>query len=185
MANIALIAGSIRKDSGNRAVIATLEHLAKKKDHQTTVLDPGVLPLFSEDLEVDPIPEAVREFAGAVGRADVFIISSPAYNGYPSGVVKNALDWLSRTNADFPDASPLSRPVTATITASPGKSGGDNALPHLRQMVRNSSGRPVEEAQLCLGNALALKGSDGQYHDAEVLTKLESVLDAAVKDISA
>ena len=54
------------------------------------------LPLFNGDLEKDVRPEIVKTLAAKVKSADGVIIVSPKYNNGPSGVLKNAFDWISR-----------------------------------------------------------------------------------------
>ena len=85
------IVGSLRKDSYNRKLTQVLADLMPA-DWSTDILSVD-LPLFSEDIEIDP-PKSVMESALAIGEADVVVIVSPEYNrGLPGGL-KNLLDWI-------------------------------------------------------------------------------------------
>jgi chromate reductase len=86
------------------------------------------LPLYDGDLEDDPgLPREVQILADQIAQADAVIVVSPEYNKGISGVLKNALDWVSRTKG----APWLDKPV-ASMSAAAGRAGGERA----QNMVR-------------------------------------------------
>jgi chromate reductase, NAD(P)H dehydrogenase (quinone) len=111
-----------------------------------------------------------------VGGADALFISTPAYNGAAPGVLKNALDWLSRPAG----AGVLAGRVVALASASPGKRGAADAQPALRDVLTRCGARVVDHEPVAVGDAERLRGADGEFHDPEVVAALESLVDAVL-----
>lgn len=88
-------------------------------------------PLYDADLEAsDGVPEAVQRAAQQIAAADAVLIVGPEYNKAISGVLKNALDWISRA-----EGSPwLGKPV-AIMSATAGRSGGERAQLSMRECM--------------------------------------------------
>ena len=85
------------------------------------------LPLYSGDLEAKGIPDEVQTLADQIAQAEAVVISTPEYNKAIPGVLKNALDWVSRT-----EGSPwLDKPV-AIMSAAAGRAGGERTQFSLR-----------------------------------------------------
>ena len=110
------ISGSLRKEATNRKLVREAARLFGG-DYTEADL---ALPLYDGDLERDDgIPGKVIDLVDQIAAADAVVIASPEYNGSLSGVLKNALDWVSRT-----DGNPwLNKPV-AVMSAAAGRSGG-------------------------------------------------------------
>lgn len=123
--SLLLICGSLRKASQNRKLLAEAARHFGPADTETSQLG---LPLYDGDIEVNQgIPDMVHDLAGQIARADAVIIASPEYNQSFSGVLKNALDWVSR----LPDNPWQDKPV-AVITAAAGRAGGARSQYALR-----------------------------------------------------
>ena len=89
------IAGSLRRQSYSRIVLRTvLDDLMPGAS--TSELDPAQFPLYSEDIEHEALPGYVSLARAEVTSADVVVIVTPEFNHGIPGVLKNALDWLSR-----------------------------------------------------------------------------------------
>jgi chromate reductase len=81
------------------------------------------LPLYDGDLEIaEGIPEAAQKLANDIQSAEAVVISSPEYNQSLSGVLKNALDWVSRVKS-----SPWHNKPVAIMSAAAGRAGGARA----------------------------------------------------------
>ncbi|MCA3263830.1 MAG: NAD(P)H-dependent oxidoreductase [Telmatospirillum sp.] len=121
------IAGSLRAKSFNRALIA---YAAKTAPASLAIVpyDLADLPMFDEDVEAKGYPEAVAKLQAAVGAADALLISTPEYNYGTSGVLKNALDWMSRP----PGKATCAGKPTALIGAAAGGGGSARAQLTLR-----------------------------------------------------
>lgn len=101
MTKVLFLVGSLREGSFTHQFAKDAEKALEGKA-EVSYLDLGTFPLFSQDLETPVLPEiaAARELVAA---ADAIWIFSPTYNFAMPGVVKNALDWLSRA-LDLSDA---------------------------------------------------------------------------------
>jgi chromate reductase, NAD(P)H dehydrogenase (quinone) len=95
MPNVAVLVGSLRKESHNRKLAFALEKLAAGKLALSQV-DISDLPMFNEDLLSAGVPAPVARFKREVGEADALLFITPEYNRLPSAVLKNAIDWASR-----------------------------------------------------------------------------------------
>lgn len=114
------ICGSLRAASFNRKLLT--EAVAQFGPAQITDADLR-LPLFDGDLQDQHgIPAQVQTLAQQIQEADGIIISSPEYNKGITGVLKNALDWISRV-----EGSVLKDKPVALMSAANGRSGGETA----------------------------------------------------------
>lgn len=92
--NVAVLVGSLRKDSCNLKLAKAIAKLGK--DHlDLHILSIGELPLFNQDLE-SHFPAAATTLKNKVVEADAILFVTPEYNRGVSGVLKNAIDWISR-----------------------------------------------------------------------------------------
>jgi chromate reductase len=120
-------AGSLRKGSYNRALLRAAGELLPEGVTMETFDITGI-PLFNQDLEMDP-PAAVKEFKAKIREADAILIVTPEYNYSIPGVLKNAIDSASRPHGDNAfDGKPV-----AIMSAATGMIGGARAQYHLRQ----------------------------------------------------
>lgn len=119
------ISGSLRADAFNSKL---MREAARLFDPAEFIEGNLRLPLFDEDIEGSTgIPAEVQALADEIAKADAVVISTPEYNKALSGVLKNALDWVSRTKG-----SPwLDKPV-AIMSAAAGRAGGERAQFSLR-----------------------------------------------------
>ena len=121
------VAGSLRKGSLNRALLAAIAETLP--EGVTISRHDGLadLPIFDPDGTA--VPEPVAEFRRAIAEADGLLIVTPEYNYSIPGFLKNAIDWVSKP------PSPLrNKPCGIASTAS-GISGGMRAQYHLRQIL--------------------------------------------------
>ena len=116
--NILILAGSLRRDSYNRALARAAAQLAPM-GVSTDIFDGlGALPVYDGDLEDAGLPASVAALRRAIVEADALLVATPEYNGATSGVLKNALDWASRGPARILAGKPV-----AVMGASTGGSG--------------------------------------------------------------
>ena len=101
MIKIIGISGSLRLHSYNTALLRTAAGLVPP-DVTLTVNAINGIPLFNEDVEAQGYPVAVQELKEHIASADGLLLSTPEYNNSMPGVLKNAIDWLSRPGADIP-----------------------------------------------------------------------------------
>lgn len=157
--NILGLSGSLRKDSVHGAVLRTVaEQLPLSV--ALTLHELHEVPLYNEDLDGDAAPAAVLVLREAVRRADAVLIGSPEYNHGMSGVLKNALDWLSRPHGQ----SSLSGKPVLTFTASPAFTGGVRAHQQLNETLNAIQAIQVVYPQIVIGS-VAGKIKDGRLVD--------------------
>lgn len=119
------ISGSLRKDATNRKLVREAARLFGPEHYVEADLN---LPLYDGDAETaDGVPKSVQALADQIATADAIVMSTPEYNKGPSGVLKNALDWVSRT-----DGNPWSGKAVAVMSAAAGRAGGERAQMVLR-----------------------------------------------------
>ena len=124
---IAVIVGSLRKDSVNRKVAHAMAALAADR-LDCTFVEIGDLPLFNPDHEASPSPATIA-FKAAVAGADGILFVTPEYNRTIPGALKNAIDVGSRPYGQ----SAWEKKPAAIVTASPGGIGGFGCNHALRQ----------------------------------------------------
>ncbi|MEM8854498.1 MAG: NAD(P)H-dependent oxidoreductase [Pseudomonadota bacterium] len=119
------LCGALRAGSYNRRLM----HEAAKRFSPATFAEGDLrLPLYDGDLEeAEGVPGSVKALADSIAAADAVIISSPEYNKSLSGVLKNALDWISRV-----DHKPFLNKPVAIMSATAGRTGGEVAQNALR-----------------------------------------------------
>jgi chromate reductase len=129
--NVITICGSLRKGSYNAALARLAPKLAPPGMSITAGPPIGDIPLYNFDVQSSTgIPEPVNTLAAAIRAADGVLLCTPEYNFSISGVLKNAIDWLSR----FKDQPFFEKPV-AIQSASGGLLGGSRMQYHLRQSL--------------------------------------------------
>jgi chromate reductase len=122
------IPGALRAGSTNRLLLAEARRAFGPADYAEADLR---LPLYDRDLEdAEGIPPEVQRLADGISAADAVVIATPEYNKAPPGVLKNALDWVSRTKG-----RPFRDKPVAIISAADGRGGGDRSQFALRLML--------------------------------------------------
>ena len=126
--NVLGIAGSLRAGSFNRSLLRAAQELAPP-GMEITTFDLAPIPLYNGDVEAKGDPEPVAALKAAIRQADALLIVTPEYNFGVPGVLKNAIDWVSRP----PRGSALNGKPAAIMGATPGMGGTGRAQMQLRQ----------------------------------------------------
>lgn len=146
------LSGSLRKEATNRKLLREAARLFGECDYTEGDLN---LPLYDGDLEAaEGVPESVKVLAAQIAAADAVLISTPEYNKAPSGVLKNALDWVSRVEGRVWSAKPV-----AVMSAAAGRAGGERS-----QQILRSYMVPFR-AMVMPGPEVHLAGSGQQFDD--------------------
>ena len=163
--------GSLRKASFNRmALNAFIERLPAGTSAQVIEID---WPLYNADIQAQGFPDKVQAAQKAMLEADGLVLVTPEYNYGPSGVLKNAIDWLSRMTPQPFAAKPI-----AMFGASGGVLGTARAQYQLRQIMVFLDGRPVNKPEVMIG-AAQTRFADGKLTD-EATGKLLAELGASL-----
>ncbi|GAB4238529.1 MAG: NADPH-dependent FMN reductase [Chlamydiales bacterium] len=138
--------GSSREGSYNQELAEFAAHLAKSQGAIVTVVNLGDfgMPLYHADEEARRgMPESVKSFRQLLLNHDRIIIASPEYNGSITALLKNALDWASRSEDGKPSNAAFKDKKFAIMSASPGKGGGCRGLEHLQQILANLGAKVI------------------------------------------
>jgi NAD(P)H-dependent FMN reductase len=172
---IAAFAGSTRSGSFNKQLLAVAVEAAHAAGAVVNSIDLRdlAMPLFDQDLETaSGLPEGAKRFKALLRESDAFLICSPEYNSSITGVLKNAIDWASRTETDDePDLVAFRGKTAALFSASPGALGGLRGLVHLRAILGNI-GVLVVPGQICIGAAHEAFDEHGKLKDSAKTQKV-------------
>lgn len=153
------IAGSLRRDSYNRAALRAATQLVPE-GATIDVFELDGIPGFNQDEEQNP-PAKVVELKKRVREADAILIVTPEYNYSVPGVLKNAIDWASRPYGD----SAWNGKPAAIMGASIGAIATARAQYHLRQMMVFLNMFPINQPEVMIGNAAARFDEQGNLTD--------------------
>ncbi|MES2016229.1 MAG: NADPH-dependent FMN reductase [Pseudomonadota bacterium] len=178
MTNIIGIAGSLRAGSFNAALLRAAAS-AMPAGATLTIASIRAIPLYDGDLEAnDGIPPAVAQLKDLIANSDGVLIATPEYNNSMPGVLKNAIDWLTRPAADigkvFGD-----RPI-AIIGASPGGFGTILAQDAWLPVLRTLGTRPWFGGRLMVSRAGNVFNENGELIDAKIQAQLQQYLQGFV-----
>jgi len=169
------LCGSLRSGSLNRRLLEA----ARRSLPDHAALEPSdhvaALPLFDEDLEVEPLPDAVQAFHAAIRAADAILVASPEYNGSLTGPLKNALDWASRPGGQ----AVLSGKPLAVVGASPSRFGAAWSQAETRR-IADRIGARVVPLELPVAKAADAFTTAGDLRDPELAERLQRIITALV-----
>lgn len=169
------VAGSLRRHSWNRRLLeaAAAADYAPPGMVVTVYRDLASIPLFSEDLETGGHPEGVGRLRHELAAADGLLIATPEYNHSFPGVLKNAIDWLSRPPGGLLEGKPV-----AVIGATTGAWGTRLAQAALRQVLAATESAVLPGPALYLRSAAAAFDDAGRLAEARTAQALTALLAA-------
>jgi NAD(P)H-dependent FMN reductase len=175
---VLVLLGSLRAASINRQ-LAELAVESAPEGVSLQLFDRlGELPFYNEDLDNDDVAEPVVALRAAAADADAALVVTPEYNGSIPGVLKNAIDWLSRP---FGNSALKGKPL-AVVGAAHGRYGGVWAHDETRKSFAIAGPRVVEELKL----SVPTPAFDGKHprENAEVAENLRNVVGKLVAEVS-
>jgi chromate reductase len=154
--SVAVLVGSLRKDSLNRKMALALAAVSPALQMQ--IVDIGDLPLYNQDLEdASPKPAPWLAFRDRIRPMDAVLFVTPEYNRSVPGVLKNAIDVGSRPYGQ----SVWSGKPAGIVSVSGGAIGAFGANHHLRQSLVFLDMPPLQQPEMYIGGAANLFGPDG------------------------
>jgi len=169
------LSGSLREKSYNTALLHEARRLAPV-GMTVDIASIREIPLYDADLEARGFPRAVTALSARLKSADALLIATPEYNFSIPGVLKNAIDWLSRPPLD---AALVRKPVA--IVGAGGRLGSARAQYHLRQVCGCLSMLPVPRPEIFVLNAWEKFDGEGRLKDDAVAKQVGDLL-AALAD---
>ena len=169
------IAGSLRRDSYNRAALRAATELVPEGASLETFELEGI-PGFNQDEEQNP-PAKVTELKNKIREADAILFVTPEYNYSIPGVLKNAIDWASRPYGD----SAWSGKPAAIMGASVGAIATARAQYHLRQIMVFLNMFPINQPEVMIGKAQERFDAQGNLTDDATKEFIRQLLENLVE----
>ena len=170
--------GSLRRDSFNQKLAAIAAEGAREAGAEVTLISlrDFPMPLFDQDLEAEHgMPAEAKRLKELFLSHQGLLIASPEYNSGYSAALKNAIDWVSRSETpDEPALSALAGKSAVIMAASPGGLGGLRGLVPLRMLLGNL-GITLLPDQLAIPSALQAFGPDGHLVDPKQEEKVKAL----------
>lgn len=171
--NILALVGSLRQGSYNKLVYRAVEELAPA-GLNLTLADIADVPLYNDDeRQQHGWPPAVHRLRQQIAEADAVLFIAPEYNYSVPGVLKNAIDWVSRP----PDQPFQGKPV-AIMGASGGMLGTARMQYHLRQILVFLDALPLNKPEVMIAHAPQKFDAAGQLTDETTRRLIRAQLEA-------
>lgn len=164
------VSGSLRKQSYNSGALRAIGSMLPE-DMTFTTADIAELPFYDTDVEQAGLPDAVKKFRGEVASADALIFAVPEYNFSLSGVLKNALEWLSR-----PPEPPAEGKPCAVFGASVSPLGTARGQFHFRHVCVSLNMHVVNVPHVDIASAKAKFDAESRLTDQAALDSLSQLL---------
>jgi chromate reductase len=171
--NVAVLVGSLRKESFSRKIAQALTGLAPAT-LRLELLELSQLAMYNADLDEDQPPAAWVAFRKAVAAADAVLFVTPEYNRSVPGVLKNALDVASRPSG----RSVWNGKPGAVISVSPGAMAAFGANHHLRQSLVFLNVPAMQQPEAYLGRVDTLLDATGHVTNEGTRSFLAGFLQA-------
>ncbi len=164
------LAGSLRADSFNTAALRTCQSLLPS-GVSLEIFDIAPIPLYNEDVYQQGFPAPVHMLREKITAADALLIATPEYNYSIPGVLKNAIDWVSR-----PPSQPFDGKPIALMSASPGALGGARSQYHLRQVFIFLNGMILNRPEVMIATAASKFDAAGNLIDSATRDHIAKML---------
>jgi NAD(P)H-dependent FMN reductase len=179
------LSGSVREGSYNQRLVDLAAGYAREAGAEVTSvrLDEFDLPLYDPTRESNAFPEGARQLKAHFASHEGFLIATPEHNGSVSTVLKNTIDWVSRSIDDEPPLAltGFRGKIAGLMSASPSPFGGLRSVTHLRQILGTVQALVVTE-QVCV--PFADKAFDGADLPNDLLKQIMSALVSRVIQLS-
>lgn len=169
---IAGISGSLREGSYNTATLRAAREL-QPDNFDIDIITLEGIEQFSEDVEAGGWPENVKVLRERVEKADAVIFATPEYNYGVTGVLKNAVDWLSRPTGK----GPIVGKPAAIIGASLSKTGTARAQMQLRDAAFYNAMPLLPTSEVIISNASEMFDDEGRLTDNDTRAFLGEMLE--------
>jgi chromate reductase len=169
------ISGSLRKGSFNTALLRAAIELAPAgmtiEEHSL-----AAIPMYNDDLRQAGYPASVQALRQAVAAADALLFVTPEYNYSLPGMLKNAIDWVSR-----PPDQPFAGKPCAIMSTSGGTLGGARAQYHLRQICVFVDLHPLNKPEIIVPSATEKFDAELRLTDEATRKKVAAQLEALAR----
>jgi len=174
---VLVLVGSLRAASLNRQLAEVASETAPAGVSLQLFDRLGELPFYNEDIDGDGVDEVVQALRLAAAEADAALVVTPEYNGSIPGVLKNAIDWLSRPYG----AGALNGKPLAVIGTALGQYGGVWAHDETRKSFGVAGPKVIEDVKLSLPAGIF----DGKHprENADVVQQVREVVEKLTAEV--
>ncbi|KAA0091463.1 NAD(P)H-dependent oxidoreductase [Mycolicibacterium sp. P1-18] len=174
---VLVLVGSLRAASLNRQLAQVATETAPAGVSLQLFDRLGELPFYNEDEDGDVVAEAVDALRLAAAEADAALVVTPEYNGSIPGVLKNAIDWLSRPYGN----GALNGKPLAVIGTALGQFGGVWAHDETRKSFGIAGPKVVEDVKLSLPATIF----DGKHprENADVVQQVREIVEKLTAEV--
>jgi NAD(P)H-dependent FMN reductase len=174
MTKLIAISGSLRQASYNTKLLkAAAEWVADRC--QLTLATIAAFPLYNGDLEAQQgVPQAVNDLKEQIARSDGLVLATPEYNNSIPGVLKNAIDWLSRPPQDISRVW-HNKPI-AIMGATPGRAGTILAQDAWLPILKTLNTLPYFGNRMMVSKAGDVFDEEGKVSDENTREQLEKFM---------
>lgn len=177
MSKLLMISGSLRQASLNTQLVRAAGALW---DGDADLADLN-MPLYNGDDEAETgVPAPAQKLAAQIAGSAAVVISTPEYNQSFPGGLKNALDWVSRT-----DGKPWADKPVALLSAAAGRAGGARAQYALRLALNPFQPHLLTGPEVMIANASAEFDDDGHLTNDRYHATLSALMDKLAKAANA
>ncbi len=171
------ISGSLRKDATNTKLLREAARLFGDVRYVQADLN---IPLYDGDDEAqNGLPKTVQNLVQQIADADAVLISTPEYNSGITGVLKNALDWVSRSKLKPWDGKPV-----AVMSAAAGRAGGIRAQTMLRTCMTPFQARIVPASEVAVSGSGSAFDAEGHLESERYQDAVRRLMDALKIEIT-
>jgi NAD(P)H-dependent FMN reductase len=175
------LSGSVRRGSLNSMLLRAASELVPE-DLQVEIASIRDIPLYDGDLEErDGVPAPVRELKDRIALSDGLLLATPEYNNSLPGVLKNAIDWLTRPPKDI--ARVFGERPVALMGATPGPGGTILAQAAWLQVLRTLGTRPWCGPRMMVSRADTVFDGDGRLTDEALRGRLRAFMEGFARFI--
>lgn len=181
--NVLLFAGSLRQESLNKKLIEEAAYIAQElgANVQVIKLNDYPIPFYNEDEEISlGMHENAKKVRDLMLQSQVIMISSPNYNRSYPGVLKNLLDWASRSETASESYEAFQGKTFALLCSGPGASGGVKGIESLRQLLIVLKGNVLPE-HFALPYGTIAYDEQGHLKDPEMRENLKAFVKKALE----
>lgn len=176
MTKILGLSGALRKESTNRKLLREAARVYGAAEYVEADI---ALPLYDGDLEAaEGLPEGVKALVAQIAEADAVLISTPEYNGGIPGALKNALDWISRS-----EVKPWAGKPVAIMSAAAGRAGGARALHELRHAMAPFPARIVHGPEVMVAASYEQFDAEGRVSE-DYIAFLTPLMEALREEVA-
>jgi chromate reductase, NAD(P)H dehydrogenase (quinone) len=164
------LCGSLRVNSLNKKLLGEAKKIAANLGHELLTDGDVNIPLYNDDIAKAGTPDSVQTLIDLATQADVLLVASPEYNHSFTGVLKNALDWLSI------GTKPLKGKVTAVFGASNGIMGTVRSQKDLKPVLQDIGMFTLARPEVYIREADTAFDEQGSLKDPKAIEQLTKLI---------